>query len=157
MKVLQKLLDLTAVQFEEFAGALLRGYGFQKVIVTAKSGDGGIDGHGELTVGMAVMKAALPMQEVEGLRSDRKKSRRSAARFRSIRTGLLFATSTFKKAAQQESLKSGAAPGILFGGDQVVQIMIEKGIGVRSRADLCPRHVGLTDGRRPAGTKDNPH
>jgi len=29
--------------------------------------------------------------------------------------------------------ESGAAPVILFGGDQVAQIMIEKGIGIRSR------------------------
>src|SRR5207245_2126060 len=49
-KVLQKLSDLDPKQFEHFAGALLRGYGFQKIVITGKSGDGGIDGHGQLKV-----------------------------------------------------------------------------------------------------------
>jgi len=49
------------------------------------------------------------------------------------RTAKIFTTSTFTTKAQQESIKVGAAPVILFGGDQIIQIMIEKGIGIRSR------------------------
>jgi restriction endonuclease Mrr len=52
-KLLQKLHELSPGKFEEFAAVLLRGYGFQKVKVTGKAGDGGIDGHGELKAGLA--------------------------------------------------------------------------------------------------------
>ena len=133
MKVLQKLLDLNAAQFEEFAGALLRGYGFQKVVVTGKSGDGGIDGHGELKVGMAVMKAAFQCKKWKDAVGSKEVQAFRGAIQGQFEQGYFFATSTFTKAAQQESIKSGAAPVILFGGEQVAQIMIEKGIGIRSR------------------------
>src|SRR2546430_3464004 len=58
-KVLNKLLDLSPDQFEKFAETLLKGYGFQKTEVTGRSGDGGIDGHGQLRVGLAVVRAAF--------------------------------------------------------------------------------------------------
>jgi restriction system protein len=47
--------------------------------------------------------------------------------------GYFFTTSTFTKAAQGESIKSGAAPIILFGGTQIIDIMIERGVGIRRR------------------------
>ena len=133
MKVLQKLLDLDAAQFEEFAGALLRGYGFQKVVVTGKSGDGGVDGHGELKVGMAVIKAAFQCKKWKDAVGPKEVQAFRGAIQGQFEQGYFFATSTFTKSAQQESIKSGAASVILFGGEQVAQTMIEKGIGVRSR------------------------
>ena len=39
-KILQKLHHLSPAKFEEFAGALLRGYGFQRITITGKAGEG---------------------------------------------------------------------------------------------------------------------
>jgi restriction system protein len=133
LKVLQKLLDLNAAQFEEFAGVMLRGCGFQKVVVTGESGDGGIDGHGELKVGMAVMKAAFQCKKWKDAVGPKEVQAFRGAIQGQFEQGYFFATSTFTKAAQQESIKMGAAPVILFGGHQIIQVMIEKGIGIRSR------------------------
>jgi len=134
-KVLNKLQDLSSSQFEEFAGNLLRGYGFQKVVITGKSGDGGIDGNGQLKVGMATVKAAFQCkrwQPGSTVGSKDVQAFRGSIQGQ-FEQGYFFTTSTFTKAAQQESIKAGAAPVILFEGRQVVEIMIEKGIGVRWR------------------------
>lgn len=132
-KLLQKLLDLTPEKFEEFAAVLLKGYGFQKVVVTGKSGDGGIDGHGELKVGLAVLKAAFQCKRWNGEVGSKEVQAFRGAIQGQFEQGYFFTTSTFSKPAQTESLKIGAAPVILFDGEQIGQIMIEKGIGIRRR------------------------
>jgi len=130
-KVLQKLHDLTPKQFEEFAGALLKAYGFQNVTVTGKSGDGGIDGHGELKVGLAVLNAGFQCKRWEGPVGSKEVQAFRGAVQGQFEQGYFFTTSTFSRAAQDESIRKGAAPIILFDGEQLVQIMIEKGIGVK--------------------------
>ena len=132
-KLLQKLHDLDPNKFEEFAGHLLRGYGFQKVKITGKAGDGGIDGHGELKVGLAVVKAAFQCKRWRDQVGSKEVQAFRGAIQGQFEQGYFFATSTFSKAAQAESIKIGAAPVILFDGDQIGQIMIEKGIGVKRR------------------------
>jgi restriction system protein len=132
-KVLQKLHDLSPDKFEEFAGVLLRRYGFQRVKVTGKSGDGGIDGHGELKVGLAVVKAAFQCKRWQGPVASKEVQAFRGAIQGQFEQGYFFTTSTFSKAAQAESVKIGAAPIILFDGEQIGQIMIEKGIGVKRR------------------------
>lgn len=57
-QLLDKLHELTPVQFEEFAKKLLQVYGFIEVEVTAVGPDGGIDGYGKLKVGLASMNVA---------------------------------------------------------------------------------------------------
>jgi restriction system protein len=132
-KLLQKLHDLSPDKFEEFAGVLLKGYGFQKVKVTGKSRDGGIDGHGELKVGLAIVKAAFQCKRWEGVIPPKEIQAFRGAIQGQFEQGYFFATSTFSKAAQAESIKMGAAPIIIFDGDQIGQMMIEKGVGVRRR------------------------
>jgi restriction system protein len=131
--VLQKLHDLTPAQFEHFASFLLKAYGFQKIIVSGKSGDGGIDGHGQLKVGMAILKAAFQCKRWDNTVSPKEVQAFRGAIQGQFEQGYFFTTSTFSKAAQGESIKSGAAPIILFGGTQIVDIMIERGVGIRRR------------------------
>ncbi len=132
-KALDKLQDLSPSQFEQFGGFLLKGYGFQKIEVTGKTGDGGIDGHGELEVGLATIKAAfqckrwqqaVPPKEVQAFRGSFQGK---------AEQGYFFTTSTFTKAAQEESRRIGAAPVVLFDGGKIVDLMIERRIGVRGR------------------------
>jgi restriction system protein len=132
-KLLQKLLDLSPDKFEEFAGELLRGFGFQKIKITGKAGDKGIDGHGELRVGLAVVKAAFQCKRWQDQVGSKEVQAFRGAIQGQFEQGYFFTTSTFSKAAQAESVKMGAAPVILFDGEQIGQIMIEKGIGVKRR------------------------
>jgi restriction system protein len=131
--VLQKLYDLTPAQFEHFASFLLKAYGFQKVSVTGKSGDGGIDGNGQLIVGMAILKAAFQCKRWDSPVGPKEVQAFRGAIQGQFEQGYFFTTSTFTKAAQAESIKMGAAPIILFGGTQIVDIMIERGVGIKRR------------------------
>jgi restriction system protein len=132
-RVLQKLHDLSPEKFEEFAGVLLKGFGFQKVKVTGKTGDGGIDGHGELKVGLAIVRAAFQCKRWQGTVGPKEVQAFRGAIQGQFEQGYFFTTSTFSRAAEAESIKMGAAPIILFDGEQIGQIMIEKGIGVKRR------------------------
>jgi restriction system protein len=57
--VVKRLRDLPPAGFERFSQRLLREAGFTQVVVTGKSGDGGIDGHGSLQVGPLLSLRAL--------------------------------------------------------------------------------------------------
>jgi restriction system protein len=132
-KVLNKLLDLSPAQFEHFAGTLLKAYGFQKILITGKSGDGGIDGHGQLRVGLAIIRAAFQCKRWQNSVGSKEVQAFRGAIQGQFEQGYFFTTSTFTKAAQQESIKMGAAPVILFEGEQIVGIMIDKGVGIKRR------------------------
>jgi restriction system protein len=130
-KVLNKLLDLSPGQFEKFAETLLKGYGFQRTQVTGRTGDGGIDGHGQLKVGLAVVRAAFQCKRWQNSVGPKEVREFRGAIQGQYEQGYFFTTSTFTKSAQQESIKMGAVPVILFEGDQIVEIMIEKGVGIK--------------------------
>lgn len=68
-KVLQELLDREPKEFEEFAVKLLTAYGFRKMKVTRTqtAPDGGIDGNGELRVGLVAMRAAFQCKRWQGV------------------------------------------------------------------------------------------
>jgi restriction system protein len=132
-KALQKLQDITPQQFEKFAGVLLSAYGFLDVRVTGKTGDGGIDGHGKLKVGLATMNVAFQCKRWQG-----QVGRPVIDQFRGaiqgkFEQGVVFTPSDFSEPARGASLQMGAVPIVLINGDAIVQLMIEKGIGVKRR------------------------
>lgn len=132
-KALQKLQDLTPQQFERFAGGLLAAYGFSNVKVTGKSGDGGIDGHGKLKVGLAMMNVAFQCKRWQG-----QVGRPDVDKFRGaiqgeFEQGIFFTPSDFSQPAREASIKKGAVPVVLINGDAIVQLMIDKGLGVKRR------------------------
>jgi restriction system protein len=86
-----------------------------------------------LKVGLAVVKAAFQCKRWQAQVGSKEVQAFRGAIQGQFEQGYFFTTSTFSKAAQAVSLKIGAAPVILFDGDQIGQIMIEKGIGVKRR------------------------
>lgn len=132
-RTIQKLLDLTPQQFERFAGALLDAYGFAAVQVTGKTGDGGIDGHGKLKVGLASMSVAFQCKRWKGSVGRSEVDKFRGAIQGEYEQGLFFTTSSFSKDALSASLKKGAVPVMLIDGDSIAQLMIDKQFGVRRR------------------------
>lgn len=131
----QKLLDLAPAQFERFGKLLMTAYGFEDVQVTQVSNDGGIDGHGRLRLGLATLRAAFQCKRWTGnVPRDEVDKFRGATQGR-FEQGLFFTTSDFTGGARDASLRPGAIPIILFNGERLVRIMIEKQIGV-SRVPL---------------------
>jgi restriction system protein len=58
-RTLERIKQLEPSAFEVFGKRLLEAYGFQNVVVTRPSKDGGIDGYGILKVGLADLKVAF--------------------------------------------------------------------------------------------------
>lgn len=129
-QLLEKLSELTSRQFELFSRKLLQAYGFVNVDVTNINSDGGIDGHGKLRLGLASINVAFQCKRWQG-----NIGRPEIDKFRGVtqgefEQGIFFATSDFTAQARSVSLKKGAVPIILLNGESIVNLMIEKGIGV---------------------------
>lgn len=129
--LLKQLKELSPEAFEEFSKELMKAYGFRKMEVTRKSRDGGIDGFGELKIGLASMKVAFECKRW----TRNTVGRPLISQFRGdiqgkYQQGIYFTTSTFTKEAEESSFQTGAVPIILLDGDSIVNIMIEKRFGI---------------------------
>ncbi len=132
-QLLDRLHDLTPTQFELFAKKLLQVYGFVETEVTKIGPDGGIDGYGRLKLGLATMNVAFQCKRWQG-----NVGRKEVQQFRGdiqgqYEQGIFFTTSDFTPQAKQISIQRGAVPIILLNGESIVQIMVEKGLGVERR------------------------
>ena len=130
-ELLNQLKELTPVAFEVFAKELMKAYGFKKMEVTKVSRDGGIDGFGELKIGLATMKVAFECKRW----TKKTVGRPQVSQFRGdiqgkYQQGIYFTTSYFTKEAKESSFQNGAVPIILIDGASIVDMMIEKKFGV---------------------------
>lgn len=131
--LLDKLHGLTPTEFEHFGTKLLDVYGFVKMSVTQVHNDGGIDGHGLLKIGLARMAVAVQCKRWKG-----NVPRPEIDKFRGAIQGIhdqgvFMTTSDFTSGAKEASIKKGAVPVILLNGESIVDLMIEKEFGVRTR------------------------
>lgn len=129
-QLLDKLNELTPRQFELFAPKLLQAYGFVDVKVTNISSDGGIDGYGKLRLGLATMNVAFQCKRWQGNVGRPEVDKFRGAIQGEFEQGVFFVTSDFTPQAREASLKRGAVPIILLNGESIVDLMIQKGIGV---------------------------
>lgn len=130
-QLLERLLALKPSDFEHFGRRVLMAYGFVDVTVTAVSKDGGIDGYGRLTLGLATLGAAFQCKRWQGNVGRPEVDKFRGAIQGEFEQGVFFATSDFTKEAREASLRKGAAPIILLNGESIVRLMIEKSIGVQ--------------------------
>lgn len=130
-QMLERLQDLSPREFEYFARRLLKAYGFVDVTVTQVGRDGGIDGHGKLKLGLATMRAAFQCKKWQGNVSRPEVDKFRGAIQGAYEQGVFFTTSDFTPEARDASLRRGAAPIILLNGESIVDLMIDKGLGVQ--------------------------
>jgi len=134
-QILNNLKELQPVEFEIFSKKLLEIYGFREMSVTPPSKDGGIDGRGKLKVGITFLdvafqskrwnKTAVSQKEIQTFRGSIQGK---------CEQGIYFTTSTYTKGAKEVSLQKGAVPVILIDGELIVDLMIEKGLGVETES-----------------------
>ena len=125
------LMNLHPQQFEAFAGKLLEGVGFTDVEVTQYVGDDGIDGYGNFEMGVVRVRAAFQVK-----RWRQNVSRPEIQQFRGAIQGMydygiFITTSDFSDEAKRISSVPGAVPIHLIDGAKVLDIMLEKGLGIR--------------------------
>ena len=135
--LLEWIRQIDPVDFESLVGRLLTALGFEDVVVTNASGDGGIDVRGTLVVG-DVIRTRMAVQV------KRWKQNVQAPTVQQVRgslgaheQGLIITTSDFSSGARDEAKRPDATPVGLMHGEQFVSLLIEHDIGVhRSTHDL---------------------
>ncbi len=132
--LLDVLKSLSPEGFERVSQRLLRESGFERVLVTGKSGDGGIDGHGILQVNPFVSFTVL-------FQCKRYAGTVSAPQVRDFRgammgradKGIIITTGTFTTEATKEARRDGAPPIELVDGETLVQLFERLELGVRPK------------------------
>jgi len=144
-----RLMTMTFDEFEDLVGVLLAELGFDEVDVTPRRGDKGIDVRGTLVVGEAVrIRMAVQVK--------RWKDNVQAPTVQQVRgslgtheQGLIITTSDFSLGARKEAIRPDAAPVGLMNGQQLINLLMEHGIGVRKTSldlfDAAPAEPALTD------------
>ena len=133
-RLLGILNDLSFQQFEGFGKKLMQAYGFVDTEVTASGPDGGIDGYGKIKLGLATINAAFQCKRWSGNVGRTEVDKFRGAIQGEFEQGVFFTTSDFTSQAKEASIRKGAVPIILLNGASIVELMIEKELGVRSRS-----------------------
>jgi restriction system protein len=125
-QVLNVLKELPPSGFEKICQRLLRESGFTQVVVTGKTGDGGIDGYGVLEVNPLMSFKVLFQSKryKEIVSTDKVRDFRGAMAGRSDK-GIIITTGRFTQDAKNEAVRDGVPPIELVDGEKLVD-MFEK-------------------------------
>lgn len=127
------LLALEPAAFERLCQRLLREFGFIKVEVTGKSGDGGIDGTGVLRVNLLSFHVLFQCKRYSGsVGAGAVRDFRGAMVGRTDK-GLIITTGTFTADARREATRDGAPAIDLVDGDALCDLLKDRGLGVTVR------------------------
>jgi restriction system protein len=132
--LLEVLRSLSSDGFERVSQRLLREHGFERVVVTGQSRDGGIDGHGILQINPFVSFTVLfQCKKYAGaVSASHVRDFRGAMQGRADK-GIIMTTGTFTTEAKREARRDGAPPIELVDGEQLVQMFERLELGVRPK------------------------
>ena len=133
-ELLSVLQALPPDGFKRLCQRLLRASGFSRVVVTGKSGDGGIDGEGILEINPLVSLKVI-------FQAKRYKGAVSASQIRDFRgamqgraeKGIFVTTGRFTKEAKNEALREGAPPIELVDGNKLTELFEQKKLGLKTK------------------------
>ena len=125
------LRSLSPEGFERLCQRLLREAGFEEVTVTGRSGDGGIDGHGVLSLNAFVsFRVLFQCKRYQGsVPPDKVRDFRGAMQGRADK-GIILTTGSFSTEARREAGRDGAPPIELIDGGQLVELFSELELGL---------------------------
>jgi len=131
VELLELLRSLPPQGFERLCQRLLRSSGFKKVIVSGRSGDGGIDGEGILEINPLVSVKVI-------FQCKRYKDAVSVSYVRDFRgamqgraeKGIFITTGRFTSEAKAEAVREGTPPIELVDGDKLVELFEQRQLGL---------------------------
>ena len=130
------LMNLDPYGFERLAQRLLRECGFSQVIVTRKTGDGGIDGTGKLKInGIFSFNVAFQCKRYSGAVGAPEIRDFRGSLTTDIEKGIFITTGTFTKAAVDEASNAGKQQIDLISGEEFMNKLAEYGIGLKEIKD----------------------
>jgi restriction system protein len=144
-ELLAALQAMPPAAFERLSQRLLRESGFERVIVTGKTGDGGIDGHGVLQVNAFVsFRALFQCKRFKGaVGAGAVRDFRGAMQGRAEK-GIILTTGTFTPGAEKEATRDGVPPIELVDGDALVTHFEKIEFGLRRIETFEVDHEFLT-------------
>lgn len=129
-RLMALLLTLEPAAFERLCQRLLREFGFIKVEVTGKSGDGGIDGTGVLRVNLLSFHVLFQCKRYSGsVGAGVVRDFRGAMVGRTDK-GLIITTGAFTADARREATRDGAPAIDLVDGDTLCDLLKDRRLGV---------------------------
>jgi len=132
--LLNLIKSLPPSGFERLSQRLLRESGFQKVEVTGKTGDGGIDGVGILQVTPFVsFNVLFQCKRYQGAVTPSQIRDFRGAMMGRADKGIIITTGTFTLEAKKEARRDGAPPIELVDGDTLVQMFEQLPLGLVPR------------------------
>jgi restriction system protein len=129
--LLNVLLNLPPDGFERLCQRLLRESGFEKVQITGKSGDGGLDGIGVLQVNPFVsFKVLFQCKRYSGAVSASQVRDFRGAMMGRADKGIILTTGTFTSDARKEAVRDGVPPIELVDGEKLLDMFEELELGL---------------------------
>ena len=131
-KLLDLLLALPPSGFERLCQRLLREAGFVQVVVTGRTGDGGIDGYGTLQVNPLVsFKVLFQCKRYQKpVSSSQIRDFRGAMQGRADK-GIMLTSGTFTADAQREATRDGVPPIELVDGQKLINMFAQLELGLK--------------------------
>jgi len=131
LDLLARIKGMEPAAFERLCQRLLREAGFEKVEVTGRSGDGGIDGVGLARLGLLSFPTYFQCKRYQGLvGSGPVRDFRGAMAGRGEK-GVIITSGTFTPAARAEATRDGVLPIDLIDGDALCDLLKRHGVGVK--------------------------
>jgi restriction system protein len=140
-QLLTTMKNLPPAGFERLCQRLLRESGFEAVVVTGRSGDGGIDGHGVLELNPFVsFRVFFQCKRYNGSVGPGVVRDFRGAMMGRADKGLILTTGTFSAEARREAIRDGASPVELVDGERLIEMFekLELGLKPRTTYDLDP-------------------
>jgi len=125
--VLERVLELSATEFEHLVGYLLAAMGFEQSEVTQPTADGGVDARGELTASnLARVKVHVQAKRYKlGSKVSPGTVRDLRGRIPVGERGALITTADFSPKAVEIASEAGFAPVGLINGEQLVDLLVQ--------------------------------
>lgn len=131
-RLAEVLKGLPAAGFERLCQRLLRESGFVEVVVTGRSGDGGIDGHGTLQITPLVsFKVLFQCKRSSSVVSPSQvRDFRGAMQSRADK-GIILTTGAFTAEGHKEAYRDGVPPIELVDGQKLIEMFIRLELGLK--------------------------
>ena len=131
-KLMETLLSLSPASFERACARLLRELGFEKVSVTGRSHDGGIDGEGLLKVNpLLTLRVVFQCKRYKSAVSREQVSDFENRASKTADKGLFITTGYFSQDAIREAQNNGKQQIELIDGDRLIELLLDAQLGVR--------------------------
>lgn len=128
------LKSLPPSGFERICQRLLREAGFEKVTVTGRSGDGGLDGHGVLQLNPFVsFQVLFQCKRYDGSVSSPQIRDFRGAMLGRAEKGIILTTGSFTADAKREAMRDGVQPIELVDGEKLIEMFEKLELGVKPR------------------------